>query len=98
MFAAAVPSSPRISFRIFVRQNRTLSLHDRAAREIFRRYQFDIFELPLSLVLYRLKNGGIHLLEGTVSWMAHRLGITSFVPLYATPIHKSPNTTQPSPH
>ena len=46
ILATAVPALLRITFRVFVGQHAALRFHDRAAREIFRSDQFDIFALP----------------------------------------------------
>ena len=46
ILAAAIPAFPRITFGVFVGQHAALRFHDRAAGEIFRRDQLDIFALP----------------------------------------------------
>ncbi len=46
IFAAAVPAFFRITFGVLVREHAPLCFHHRAAGEIFRRDQFDIFSLP----------------------------------------------------
>ncbi len=47
VFATAVPALSRITFGVFVSQNTALCFHDRAAGEILRSDQLDIFALPL---------------------------------------------------
>ena len=45
ILTAAVPAFSRITFGVFVRENAALSLHHRAAGEIFGSDQFDVFPL-----------------------------------------------------
>ena len=45
VFAAAVPAFPRITFGVFVGQHAALRFHHRAAGEIFRGDQLDVFAL-----------------------------------------------------
>src|SRR6266581_661298 len=42
VFAAAIPSAPRIAFRVLVGQDGALRFHDSSAGKIFRSDQFDI--------------------------------------------------------
>ncbi len=46
IFAAAVPAFSRITLGVFVREDAALRFHDRAAGEILRGDQFDVFALP----------------------------------------------------
>ena len=47
IFATAIPAFPGITFGVLVRQHAALRFHHRAAGEIFRSDQLDVFALPL---------------------------------------------------
>ena len=63
ILATAIPAFPGIAFRVFVRQARTLRFHDRAAGEIFRSDEFDVFALPFFFRRDGVKNFRIGLAQ-----------------------------------
>ena len=56
VLATAVPAFPGITFGVFVGQHAALRFHHRAAGEIFRRDQLDVFALPFFFRRDRVKN------------------------------------------
>ena len=60
ILAAAIPTFPRITFRVFVGHHAALSFHHRAAGEIFRGDQFDVLTLAFLFRSNRIKDFGIH--------------------------------------
>ena len=64
IFATAVPTFSRVTFGILIRQAGTLRLHDRAAGEIFRSDQLDVFALPPFFRGDGVKNFRIDFAEG----------------------------------
>ena len=70
VLATAVPTFPRITFGVLVRQAGTLRLHHRAAREIFRGDQLDVFALASFLRGDRVENFGVDLAQTRCLTMA----------------------------
>ena len=68
VFAAAIPAFPRITFGVFVRHHAALRFHHRAAGEIFRGNQFDVFPLAFFFRHDCIENFRIH--------FAQRLAVT----------------------
>ena len=64
VLAAAIPTAPGITFRVFVGQGRTLRLAHRTAGEIFRGDQLDVLELPALFVVDGRGDGGIGSFDG----------------------------------
>ena len=63
ILAAAIPAFLRITFGVFVRQHAALRFHHRAAGEIFRRDQLDVFALPFFFRADRVENFRIDLAQ-----------------------------------
>ncbi len=56
IFAATIPAPPGVTFRIFIRQNRSLSFHYRSAGKILGSDQFDILKLTDSFCFDSLED------------------------------------------
>ena len=62
IFTAAIPAFARVTFGVLVREHAALRFHHRAAGEVFRRNQLNIFALPFFFCLDRVENLGIDFL------------------------------------
>ena len=63
ILATTVPAFSRITLRVLVCKDAALGFHDRAAREIFRGDQLDVFALPFLFGSDGSKNFRIHLAQ-----------------------------------
>jgi hypothetical protein len=59
IFTTAIPPLSRITFRVFVGQDRSLSFHNCSTRKILRSDQLDIFKLTDAFRFDGVKNLGI---------------------------------------
>ncbi len=77
ILAAAIPTFPRITFRVFVGHHAALSFHHCATGEIFRGDQFDVLTLAFFFRSNRIKDFGIHFAQ-CIAITARRCGSDGF--------------------
>ena len=75
IFAAAVPAFARITLGVFVGQHAALRFHHRAAGEIFRRDQLDVFALPFFFGDDCVVNLRVDFAQ-TAAWSARQTGFS----------------------